>query len=95
VATIEARMDRVQPRVKEERKQVTYQNREGLILAGIVFCVSIFCGYELLFRYHVIYGDALSRVLTGLYMIWGGHFHLAAMSFYWSPLISLCRCRLP
>lgn len=66
-----------------------YLRSEGVGLAIAVMAVSLLVGYDLVFRLHQVYGDAMSRVLTGLYITWGGQFHLAAMSFYWSPLISL------
>ena len=66
-----------------------YPKNEGYALSVLTLIASLFAGYELVFRYDQVYGDAVSRVLSGLYMTWGGQFHLAAMSFYWSPLISL------
>lgn len=70
-------------------ERVSYPRWEGRILALVILVASLIAGDQLLFRLHQMNGDALSRVLTALYMFWDGRFHLAAMSFYWSPLVSL------
>ncbi len=66
-----------------------YPKWEGRILALFTLGVSLFVGYELVFRYHIVPSGAYYRMINGLYIVWGGNFHLAAMSLYWSPLISL------
>ncbi len=63
--------------------------RIGLTMALLSGVVSLTTGYLLVFRYHQLFGDAISRAIVGMYMTWDGHFHLAAMGFYWSPLLSL------
>jgi len=75
--------------VVSPRTKSAFPRYEGLILAGVVFVAAIYAGYELVFHFHEVYGDAMSRVLPGLYIVWGGEFHLAAIGFYWSPLVVL------
>ena len=74
---------------QEEKITRTYPKWEGRILALFVLAVSLFVGYELVFRYQVVYGDAMSRALSGLYTVFRPHFHLAAIGFLWNPLPSL------
>jgi len=69
--------------------QSMYPKWEGQILALFTLAVSLFFGYELVFQYHIVPSGAYYRMINGLYIVWGGNFHLAAMSLYWSPLISL------
>lgn len=66
-----------------------YPRWEGRTLSVVAFVMSLIAGYQLVFKLNQVYGDAMSRILTGMYIFWNGNFHLAAMSFYWSPLISL------
>lgn len=66
-----------------------YPRWEGRILGLLVFMISLTIGYLLVFKYHVVYGDAMSRALSGLYTVLRPQFHLAAAGFLWNPLPSL------
>lgn len=66
-----------------------YPRREGVVVALFAFALALICGYELVFRYHVVMGDAMSRALSGLYAVFRPQFHLASVGFLWNPLPSL------
>ncbi len=73
----------------ETREVASYPKWEGRILALFVLALSLFVGYQLVFHYHIVYGDAMSRALSGLYTVFRPSFHLAAVGFLWNPLPSL------
>ena len=74
---------------QKTREVSKYPKWEGVTLAGLLLAVSLVLGFQLLFRYHILYGDALSRVLNGMYTVLRPGFHLAAVGFLWNPLPAL------
>ena len=60
---------------------------------GIVFllCATLYLtiGSILAFRYHAFFGDAVSRMANGFYVLYSRDPHLAAIGFVWNPLQSV------
>lgn len=71
-----------------QESAAVYPKWEGRGLGAVVMAVSLFVGYQLVFRYHTVMVDAWTRALAGLYVVLHG-FHLAAIGFVWNPLPSL------
>lgn len=71
-----------------QESAAVYPKWEGRSLGAVVMAVSLFVGYQLVFRYHTVMVDAWTRALAGLYVVLHG-FHLAAIGFVWNPLPSL------
>ncbi len=47
------------------------------------------CGSILAFHYHAFFGDAVSRMANGFYVLYSRDPHLAAIGFVWNPLQSV------
>ena len=62
--------------------------RESVILAFFSGVLSAILAVLLVFKYNLVYGDALTRVLNAYYVI-RGNFHLAGIGFVWNPFPSL------
>jgi len=60
---------------------------------GIVFSLSaslyLTCGAILAFHFHSFFGDAVSRMANGFYILYSRDPHLAAVGFVWNPLQSM------
>jgi hypothetical protein len=67
--------------------------RRMLSEGGLVFCLSaglyLVCGAILAFHYHSFFGDAVSRMANGFYVLYSRDPHLAAIGFVWNPLQSV------
>ena len=55
----------------------------------VPLAASLPAAWVLVFRYHSIYNDALSRLANGYYVLYSRDPHLAAIGFVWNPLPSL------
>jgi hypothetical protein len=62
--------------------------KEPFWVAVGVFVAYIAVGAVITFHYHVFQGDAVSRVMSGFYIIFQ-QIHFAAVGFVWNPLPSL------
>lgn len=62
---------------------------EVAILCFFSFAIAIVVGYVLVFRYDVISGDAVSRVMNAYYVFFRGKMHFGAIGFIWQPFPSL------
>jgi len=66
-----------------------YPISEGVAFAVAAFAVSAAVAIYLVFHLHIIAGGAYARMEQGQFIVYGGIFHLAAVSFYSSPLYDL------
>jgi hypothetical protein len=62
---------------------------EGGITFLLVAVLYLACGSILAFHYHALFGDAVSRMANGFYVLYSRDPHLAAIGFVWNPLQSV------
>ncbi len=73
------------------RTWTTYRSmiRESMVMGIVAFLVSFIFALFLVLHYHIVYGDALTRVLNAYYVIFRGNLHVAGIGFVWNPFPSL------
>ena len=75
------------------RRRGDWLRRHFLSEAGITFLAAaglyLTCGSILAFHYHAFFGDAVSRMANGFYVLYSRDPHLAAIGFVWNPLQSV------
>ena len=62
---------------------------EGGLAFLLVSVLYLACGSILAFHYHAFFGDAVSRMANGFYVLYSRDPHLAAIGFVWNPLQSV------
>ncbi len=80
----------VAPRPRRHRAALRRRlQSDGGIVFGVVAVVYLACGSILAFHYHTFFGDAVSRMANGFYVLYSRDPHLAAIGFVWNPLQSI------
>src|ERR1700722_9381631 len=79
-------------RAPEPRRRLRSARRRLLSEGGAVFAIAaivyLVCGSVLAFHFHSFFGDAVSRMANGFYVLYSRDPHLAAIGFVWNPLQS-------
>jgi len=84
--TRQSEIHRAHRRRESLRRRTSSEGGIAFLLVAVLYLV---CGSILAFHYHAFFGDAVSRMANGFYVLYSRDPHLAAIGFVWNPLQSV------